>query len=118
MQYDRRCWPELRSALTTLMASKTRDAWCVLLEGTDACFAPVLTLAEAPAHHHATVRTGYISVDGVVQPAPTPRFSRSAPAEPTPAVKPGAHTDALLAEAGYSADEIHALRAAGAAKGD
>ena len=118
MQYDRRCWPRMRSALTTLMASKTRDAWCVLLEGTDACFAPVLTLAEAPAHHHATVRTGYITVDGVVQPAPTPRFSRSAPAQPTPAVQPGAHTATLLAEAGFSADEIDALRAAGAAKGD
>ena len=118
MQYDRRCWPRMRSALTTLMASKTRDAWCVLLEGTDACFAPVLTLAEAPAHHHATVRTGYITVDGVVQPAPTPRFSRSAPAQPTPVVQPGAHTAALLAEAGFSADEIDALRAAGAAKGD
>ena len=118
MQYDRRCWPELRAALSTLMASKTRDAWCVLLEGTDACFAPVLTLAEAPAHHHATVRSGYIRVDGVVQPAPTPRFSRSAPAQPTPAVPPGAHTGALLAEAGFSADEIDALRATGAAKGD
>ena len=122
MQYDRRCWPEMRAALTALMASKTRDAWCALLEGTDACFAPVLTLAEVHSHPHAQARAGYITVDGVVQPAPAPRFSRSQPAgAPTPAVPSGAHTDALLAEAGYSADEIHALRATGAAgavKGD
>jgi alpha-methylacyl-CoA racemase len=116
-QYDRRTWPEMREALTTLMASKTRDEWCALLEGTDACFAPVLTLAEASQHAHATQRGGYVSIEGVTQPAPAPRFSRSQPAQPTPSVKPGAHTDAVLADAGFSADEIAALRASGAAVG-
>ncbi len=116
-QYDRRCWPEMREAITALMAAKTRDDWCTLLEGTDVCFAPVLTLAEAPAHHHASARSGFVTVDGVVQAAPAPRFSRSAVAQPKPAVKAGTHTDAILAAAGFSADEIGALRAAGAAVG-
>jgi alpha-methylacyl-CoA racemase len=117
-QYDRRAWPELRATLTTLFASQPRAHWCALLEGTDACFAPVLTLAEAPAHAHAQARGGFVTVDGVVQAAPAPRFSRSQPAVPQPAVKAGTHTDALLAEAGFSAAEITALRASGAAVGD
>jgi alpha-methylacyl-CoA racemase len=116
-QYDRRCWPEMRAAITGLIAAKTRDAWCALLEGTDACFAPVLRLDEVAKHPHAQARGGYIEVAGVTQPAPAPRFSRSQPAQPTPAVKAGTHTDAILADAGFSADEIAALRAAGAAVG-
>ena len=114
-QYDRRCWPEMRQALTTIMASKTRDEWCALLEGTDVCFAPVLTLAEAPTHAHARQRAGFVTVDGVTQAAPAPRFSRSQPAQPQPSVKPGTHTASILAEAGFSADDIAALCASGAA---
>ena len=117
-QYDRRCWPEMRQAITALIAAKTRGAWSALLEGTDVCFAPVLTLTEASTHPHAVARQGHIAVGGVTQPAPAPRFSRSQPGQPTPAVKAGTHTDAILAEAGFSADEIKMLRAAGAAVGD
>ena len=116
-QYDRRCWPELREAITGLIAAKTRDDWSALLEGTDVCFAPVLSITEVASHPHAQARGGYIQVSGVTQPAPAPRFSRSQPGQPTPAVKPGTHTDAILAEAGFSAAEITALRAAGAAIG-
>ena len=116
-QYDRRCWPEMRVAITALIAAKTRDDWSALLEGTDVCFAPVLRLDEVAQHRHAQARGGYIEVAGVTQPAPAPRFSRSQPAQPTPAVKAGTHTDAILAEAGFDADEIAALRAAGAAVG-
>ena len=117
-QYDRRCWPEMRKAITALIAAKTRDDWSALLEGTDVCFAPVLTLTEASAHRHALARGGHIEVGGVTQPAPAPRFSRSQPSQPTPAVKAGTHTDTVLAEAGFSPDEISALRATGAAAGD
>ena len=117
-QYDRRCWPEMRSALGAIFATQTRDAWSAQLEGTDVCFAPVLTLAEVAQHPHAQARDGYIDVGGVLQPAPAPRFSRSQPEMPSPAVKPGSHTDAILAEAGFSADEVAALRATGAAVGD
>jgi len=117
-QYDRRCWAELRAAISALFASQPRAHWCALLEGSDVCFAPVLTLAEAPGHAHAVARGGFVTVDGVVQAAPAPRFSRSQPDTPRPPVAPGADTDALLAEAGFSADEIAALRASGAAVGN
>ncbi|OYU87821.1 MAG: carnitine dehydratase, partial [Burkholderiales bacterium PBB5] len=79
-QYDRRCWPELRAAISALFASQPRTHWCALLEGTDACFAPVLTLAEAPAHAHAQARGGFVTVDGVPQAAPAPPAHRPQPA--------------------------------------
>jgi alpha-methylacyl-CoA racemase len=116
-QYDRRAWPELRAALSTAFRGKTRDEWCALLEGTDACFAPVLSLDEAPHHAHAKARGGFVAVDGVVQPGPAPRFGRSGSRAPQPAPAVGAHTDEVLAEAGLRADEIAALHAAGAARG-
>jgi alpha-methylacyl-CoA racemase len=116
-QYDRRCWPEMRADITRLIAAKTRDEWSALLEGTDVCFAPVLRIDEVAQHPHAVARGGYIDIGGVTQPAPAPRFSRSQPAHPTAPVKPGTHTDSILAEAGFSADEIAALRAAGVAIG-
>ena len=115
-QYDRRLWPEMRAAIAALMRSKTRDEWTALLEGSDACFAPVLTLAEAPAHAHARAREAFVDVAGVRQPAPAPRFSRSAPTAPTAAPVPGAHTREVLAEAGYTALEIGTLLADGAAR--
>ncbi len=117
-QYDPRVWPELRAAIAAAVAGKTRDQWCELLEGSDACFAPVLTLTEAPAHHHAAARGAFVAIDGIDQPAPAPRFSRSVPESPRAPVKPGADTDQVLAEAGFAADEIAALRAAGIAVGD
>ena len=115
-QYDRRLWPEMRAALAATLRGKTRDAWCALLEGTDACFAPVLSLAEAPQHAHARARGTYVEVDGVVQPGPVPRFGRSVPAPPRPAPAQGQHTRELLAEAGYDADQIDQLIASGAAR--
>ncbi len=116
-QYDPKLWPELRQAIAAAVLGKTRDEWTALLEGTDVCFAPVLTLAEAPGHRHAVERQAFIDIDGVVQAAPAPRFSRSVADRPRPPVAAGAHTDAVLAEAGFSADEIAALHASGAAKG-
>jgi len=115
-QYDARLWPELREAMTAAFKGKTRDEWCALLEGTDVCFAPVLSITEAPAHHHAAARGAFIEVDGVQQAAPAPRFSRSQPAKPRPPVAPGTHTAAVLAEAGYSTEEAAALLASGAAR--
>jgi alpha-methylacyl-CoA racemase len=116
-QYDRRCWPEMRADITRLIAAKTRDEWSALLEGTDVCFAPVLRIDEVAQHPHAVARGGYIDLNGITQPAPAPRFSRSQPNTPTPPVKAGTHTDSVLAEAGFSTDEIAALRAAGVAVG-
>ncbi|MDE2453977.1 MAG: CoA transferase [Burkholderiales bacterium] len=115
-QYERSLWPEMRAAIAAAVKTRTRDAWCAELEGSDACFAPVLSIAEAPQHPHARARGAFVSVDGVVQPAPAPRFDRCSPEPPRPAPKPGEHTDELLAEAGYGAAEIAALRTAGAAR--
>ena len=114
-QYDRRCWPEMRAAIAALIQARSRDEWSALLEGSDACFAPVLTLAEVARHPHAQARQAYTEVAGVVQPAPAPRFSRSQPAQPSPAVAAGTHTLAVLAELGFSDAEISALQASGAA---
>ena len=116
-QYDRRCWLEMRVDITRLIAAKSRDEWSALLEGTDVCFAPVLRIDEVAQHPHAVARAAYIDIGGVTQPAPAPRFSRSQPTHPTAPVKPGTHTDSILAEAGFSADEIAALRNAGVAIG-
>ncbi len=116
-QNDRKLWPEMRAAIAAEVRSKTRDEWTALLEGTDVCFGPVLTMDEAPHHPHAVARGAFIEVDGVVQPAPAPRFSRSQPVAPRPPVSAGAHTDEVLAQAGFSAAEIAQLRASGAAAG-
>jgi len=115
-QYDRRCWPEMRSEITRIISGRSRDDWCALLEGSDACFAPVLTLAETAEHRHARERAAFVDIGGVRQPAPAPRFSRSAPSTPTAAPEAGAHTAAVLAEAGFSATEIAALLADGSAR--
>ena len=115
-QYDRRLWPAMREAIAGVMRTKSRDEWSALLEGSDACFAPVLSIDEAPRHAHAAARHAFVEIDGVAQPAPAPRFDRSVPATPRAAPEIGAHTQAVLAQAGYSADEIAALLASGVAR--
>ncbi|HEY6133047.1 MAG TPA: CaiB/BaiF CoA-transferase family protein [Rubrivivax sp.] len=112
-QYDRSLWPAMREAIANAIRLKTRDEWSAVLEGSDACFAPVLALDEAALHPHAQARAAFIDVDGVSQPAPAPRFDRSVPAAPRAAPEIGADTDAVLQRAGYGADEIATLRASG-----
>ncbi|MES2757648.1 MAG: CaiB/BaiF CoA-transferase family protein [Pseudomonadota bacterium] len=105
-------WPRMRERFTALFKTRGRDGWCALLEGTDVCFAPVLDMAEAPAHPHNVARGTFIAVDGVTQPAPAPRFSRTAPAVAAAASRPGADSAAILADWGWPADAIAALAAA------
>ena len=112
-QMDRRAWGPLRAKLTALFATRTRDEWCALLEHTDACFAPVLTMAEASAHPHNAARGTFAEVGGVTQPMPAPRYSQTATARPRMA-DGTTDTDALLATLGYDADRIATLRASGA----
>ena len=76
-QYDQSEWPMQIERFESVFASRTRDEWCALLEGTDACFAPVLSLTEAPQHEHNKSRGTFVDIDGVTQPAPAPRFSRT-----------------------------------------
>ena len=82
-QDDHDLWPQLKTRLEAIFLTKTRDEWCTLMEDTDICFAPVLSLAEAPRHPHNVARSTFIEVDGVIQPAPAPRFA----ATPAPPVR-------------------------------
>ena len=97
------------------MATKTRAEWSDLLEGTDVCFAPVLTMSEAAAHPHAIARHSFIEVAGVTQPAPAPRFSRTPGEVNRPPAHPGQHTREVLADWGLGEERIEALLACGAA---
>jgi alpha-methylacyl-CoA racemase len=106
-------WDELKAELAALFKTRSRDEWCALLEGTDACFAPVLALSEAPAHPHNEARGTFMEIDGVVQNAPAPRFSRSAPGRPDGPRVQGADTRLVLQQVGYDDDALAALAAAG-----
>jgi alpha-methylacyl-CoA racemase len=105
--------PELRSKLEKLFKTKTRDEWCALLEGSDACFAPVLSMAEAPHHPHNVARGSFVDIDGVIQPAPAPRFSRTPAAGPTPPEEVGADTRAVLRGWDIPKERVEALQASG-----
>jgi alpha-methylacyl-CoA racemase len=111
-QMDRSAWPRLRQRFAAIFRTKTRDEWCALMEGSDVCFAPVLSIAEAPYHRHARARHAYVDVAGVRQPAPAPRFSRTpGSARPAPA-GPGVDGDDILESFGITPSEGAALRAA------
>lgn len=94
-QFDPSSWPLLKERLAELFRSRTRDAWCALLEGTDACFAPVLDWDEAPEHAHNRARGTFVEVEGVVQPAPAPRFSRTPASLPRAAAADATATEAF-----------------------
>jgi len=113
-QMDRSLWPSLRERLAKVIATKTRDEWCEIMEATDVCFAPVLTLEEAPLHKHNVARETFVEVEGVMQPAPAPRFSATpgAIAGPPPAI--GADTAQVLSEWGFSTANIDSLQSSGA----
>lgn len=112
-QWNPKLWPALSDHLVRLFATRTRAQWCELLEGTDACFAPVLDPAEAAHHPHMAARGAYVRVDGVLQAAPAPRFSVTPSAPPRSVPERGAHTREVLRECGLAADRIEALCAVG-----
>jgi alpha-methylacyl-CoA racemase len=109
-QYDRSRWPELRRRLEEAFVSRTLAEWQEALEGTDVCFAPVLSVEGAASHPHNVARGTFIDVAGVLQPAPAPRFSRTVADAPTAPVGAGADTADVLAGLGLSPDEIASLR--------
>jgi len=111
-QHDARRWPEAKAIIAKRVAEKTRDEWDVVFESSDACYAPVLEPAEAVAHPHNKARATFVNVAGVDQPAPAPRFSRTAPSVPTPPAHAGQHTDEALSRWGFAANELAALREA------
>jgi alpha-methylacyl-CoA racemase len=105
----------LKTRLTELFLSKTRDEWCAIMEHTDICFAPVLTMPEAAQHPHNVDRGTFCEVDGLMQASPAPRFSRTSPDTPTPGARPGEHTKEVLLSWGLDAGRIDAAVAGGAA---
>jgi alpha-methylacyl-CoA racemase len=107
-------WPALKERMKQVFKAKTRDEWCQLMEGTDVCFAPVLSMGEAPEHPHNQHRETFVERNGVVQPAPAPRFSLTPPELTLPPPHPGQHTDEVLADWGFSPAEVAALREGGA----
>ena len=111
-QHDKAKWPAFKARLTEVFKAKTRDEWCRIMEGTDVCFAPVLSLDEAKDHPQSQTRNTFIEVGGVLQPAPAPRFSRTKPDTPKPPPKVGGDTEAVLADFGFSPDELEALKGA------
>lgn len=111
---ERASWPDAHAAIAAAVRTRTRDEWAAVFDGTDACVAPILSLAEAARHPHNVARGSFITVDGVEQNAPAPRFSRT-PAAPVRAPhRAGADTEAVLRESGFTAEQVEQLRTAGA----
>ena len=110
-QYAHEDWPALRARIAALLATQSREHWCSRLEGSDACFAPVLSFDEAPHHPHLAARGTFVQVDGISLPAPAPRLSRSGARAPQRGPRPGQHTAQVLAELGLDAAALHETRA-------
>ena len=104
----------MKERFAALFRTKTRDEWCELLEGSDACFAPVLSIPDAVRHPHNVARGTFVEVAGIPQPGPAPRFSRTPGEIASPPAHAGQHTDEILAGAGFDAEAIAKLREAGA----
>ena len=115
-QMDRAEWPNLKSRLTEVFAQKTRAEWCELMEATDVCFAPVLTMSEAAQHPHNVARNTFVEFAGITQPAPAPRFSRTVPELDQPPAYAGEHTRDVLSDWGVPAERIDAWVASGAVR--
>ena len=117
-QNDRPSWPRMKERLKALFLTKTRDEWCKIMEGTDICFAPVLSMDEAPRHPHNQLRGTFVVQDDVTQPAPAPRFSRTPSAIQCPPAVSGEHTEEALRDWGFSSAELEKLRNCGAISGN
>jgi alpha-methylacyl-CoA racemase len=113
-QQDQSGWPDLRNKLETLFKTKTRDDWCAIMEGTDVCFAPVLNLKEASHHPHNEARATYVDFEGVTQPAPAPRFSRTQGEIQSSAALAGEHSEQVLRDWGLDETRIDELKVAAA----
>jgi len=113
-QMDRSQWPAMKTRVEELFKTKTRDEWCEIMEHTDVCFAPVLSMEEATQHPHNVQRGTFTEVGGVTQQSPAPRFSRTTAEIQGPASHPGQHTDRVLADFGFDSADIAKLRDAGA----
>jgi alpha-methylacyl-CoA racemase len=112
-QNDQKGWEVLRERIAAAFKTRTRSQWCDVFEGTDACFAPVLDMAEAAAYPHNVARGLFVDLDGVRQPQPAPRFSRTPSSISRPPSQVGADADAVLTEWGFDPQQIDGLRRGG-----
>jgi alpha-methylacyl-CoA racemase len=113
-QQDRNSWPAMKERLRALFRTKTRDEWCKIMEGSDVCFAPVLSMDEAPRHPHMKHRGTFVEDGGVTQPGPAPRFSRTPSKIQRPPARPGEHTEEALRDWGFANSDLETLRKCGA----
>ena len=110
-QHDRTKWPDFKKKITEVFKTKTREEWCEIMEGSDVCFGPVLTMGEALEHPQNVARKTFVEIEGVPQPAPAPRFSRTEPEIRGPALMGPEHTEAALSDWGIPKDDIDKLKA-------
>jgi alpha-methylacyl-CoA racemase len=115
-QMDRSQWPHLKARLTEVFLQKTQAEWCALMEATDVCFAPVLTMSEAARHPHNVERETFVEHHGVTQPAPAPRFSRTTSELTLAPAHAGQNSREVLERWGFAADRVDALLSSGAVK--
>jgi alpha-methylacyl-CoA racemase len=115
-QMDKSQWPHLKSRLAEVFRTKSQADWCAIMEATDVCFAPVLTMSEAAHHPHNVERRTFVEHAGVVQPAPAPRFSRTQGELSSPPAHAGQNSREVLELCGFSAEKIEQLLASGAVK--
>ena len=109
-QMDKSTWDGLKTRFEGIFKSKTRDEWCEIMEGSDVCFAPVLAMSEVADHPHIKHRKTFVESNGMTQPAPSPRFSRTIPELGLPAAHAGQHSEAVLESYGFGSDEIARLK--------
>jgi len=113
-QFQRDQWPAMKRRFGEVFRTKTRDEWCAIMEGSDVCFAPVMSMEEAASHPHMKARETFVEVQGVVQPAPAPRFSRTPGEISRPPAERGEHTEEALRDWGFAAPELEELKRCGA----
>ena len=113
-QMDQTTWPHLKQRLADVIRTKSQQEWCAIMETTDVCFAPVLTMSEAAQHPHNVQRGTFVEIAGVMQPAPAPRFSRTSAQVASPPAQPGQHSRAILTDWGIDPERIEALLASAA----
>ena len=109
-QLDQETWPQKRENMECIFKTKTRDQWCEILEGSDVCFAPVLNLEEAPYHPHNKERNTFVEFEGVTQPSPAPRFSRTQGDIQSSAALIGENSEEILENWGFTGEQINELR--------
>jgi len=113
-QHDQSKWPELKKKIANIFKKRTRDEWCDIMLGSDVCFAPVLSVEEAPKHPHNVARKTFVEIDGITNPAPAPRFSRTKPEIQGPPPNPGEHNETALSDWGISSEDINSVKESGA----